>query len=84
MADGGWAVADVYIMRAKHGRRPAERCKRRILGMINIPVLPLRELEFLYYFYIEIYIEIKIFSTINSFDSYSIDPLHLFTNITLL
>ncbi len=84
MADGGWAVADVYIMRAKHGRRPAERCKRRILAMINIPVLPLRELEFLYYFYIEIHIEIQIFSQIISYLYSSRDPLHLFTNITLL
>ena len=32
-----------------------------------MPVLPLRQLEILYYFYIEIYIEIKFFFKIISF-----------------
>jgi hypothetical protein len=41
--------------------------KEEFVRMINIPVLPLRQLEFLYYFYIQIYIEIKIFSQIISF-----------------
>ncbi len=41
--------------------------------MINIPVLPLRELEFLYYFYIEIYIGIKIFLIIISRYIHTVD-----------
>ncbi len=41
--------------------------------MINIPVLPLRELEFLYCFYIEIYIGIKIFLIIISRYIHTVD-----------